>query len=152
MDADCLIKITKAGLKELVTRHFNVAIPRIVEQEVVVEGKKRNCADAFVVGDNIHNKVISVLKSRKKAKTGDEALLTLFQKGRFDAVATDDVKLLRRLKAGNIPFMVPGVILYQMAARKILDVEGAMRALNQLSDTISEDESAAVRLLLEALK
>lgn len=152
MDADCLIKITKAGIKEPVAVHFEVTIPGIVEREVVADGKGRNCADAFIVENNISGRVISVLKGRKKFKSGDEALPILFKKDKFDAVATDDAKLIRRLKAGNIPFMVPGVILYQMAYDKIFNLKEALAALDRLSEYISEEESSAVRLLLEALK
>lgn len=152
MDADCLIKITKAGLKERVTGHFEVTIPKIVEQEVVADGKNRNCADAFIVENNIAGKIISVSKGRKRFKSGDEALAALFKRDKFDAVATDDVKLIRRLKAGDIPFMVPGVIVYQMACDKMINSKEALAALDQLSEYINEEESAAVRLLMEALK
>jgi len=152
MDADCLIKIAKAGIKEPVVVYFDVTIPKIVEREVVADGKDRNCADAFIVEKNITGKVISVLKGKKRFKSGDEALSILFKKEKFDAVATDDAKLIRRLKAGNIPFMVPGVILYQMAVDRIFNLKQALTALDRLSEFISEEESTAVRLLMEALK
>ena len=41
MDADCLIKLTKAGLKELVTTKDSVSIPEQVKREVVDAGKKK---------------------------------------------------------------------------------------------------------------
>jgi hypothetical protein len=40
MDADCLIKLTKAGLKELVATRYSVSIPEPAKREVVDAGKK----------------------------------------------------------------------------------------------------------------
>jgi rRNA-processing protein FCF1 len=151
MDADCLIKLTKAGLKELVLNHCSISIPKAVELEIVTEGKKKNCADAFVVEANIHSKKISVQKRNVKVHTGDEALVKLFKKSTFDSIATDDVKLVRRLKILGIPFILPGVIFHQLAMKKRMPVADCIRALDQLSEFISEDESATVRFLLEAL-
>lgn len=56
MDADCLIKLTKAGLKELVGRHDTVVIPSAVEKEVVDAGKAKGCTDAFIVEKNVARK------------------------------------------------------------------------------------------------
>ena len=42
MDADCLIKLTKAGLKELVCKAFAVSIPRRVKEEVVDSGRAKD--------------------------------------------------------------------------------------------------------------
>ena len=52
MDADCLIKLTKAGLKELIAGNASICIPEIVEQEIVDAGKRKGCPDAFAVEKN----------------------------------------------------------------------------------------------------
>ena len=52
MDADCLIKLTKAGLKELVAKKDSVSIPEPVKREVVDAGKKKQCSDAIAVEKN----------------------------------------------------------------------------------------------------
>ena len=49
MDADCLIKLTKAGLKEFICQHDQIAIPRIVKREVVDAGKMKGYPDADLV-------------------------------------------------------------------------------------------------------
>jgi rRNA-processing protein FCF1 len=152
MDADCLIKLTKAGLKELVLDHCVVSIPKTVEREIVNEGKKKNCSDAYVVETNIQDKKISVLRNDIKVQSGDEALVKLFKKERFDAVATDDVKLVRRLKTNGVPFVLPAVILHQLVTKKRMSVAEGLAALDQLSEFISEDETTTVRFLMEALK
>jgi hypothetical protein len=49
MDADCLIKLTKAGLKELICQHEKIFIPAGVKREVVDAGKSKGYADADLV-------------------------------------------------------------------------------------------------------
>lgn len=152
MDADCLIKITKAGLKGLVVSRFKVFIPFVVEREVVKEGKKRRCDDAPIIGQNIAKKTVTVLKAYRKAKSGDEALFLLYRKDKFDAVATDDAKLIRRFKAAEIPFIVPGLLLYRLFSEGRISRGEAGVSLDRLSEFISEDETTTVRLLMEKIK
>lgn len=152
MDADCLIKITKAGLKELVVKSCKVVVPKIVEEEIVVNGKKHNCPDALVVEKNITDKAITVLRGRKKFKKGDDALQDLYLKTQYDAVATDDAKLIRRFKAQNIPFIVPGLIFYKILGMRVINRAQALKALEDLSEYISEDEFTTVQLLMEEIK
>lgn len=151
MDADCLIKLTKAGLKELVCQHDAVVIPSAVEQEVVDAGKAKGCADAFAVENNIANNALSVAEHPKGYASGDSALSGLFSKDCYDAVAIDDSKLTRQLRALGIPFMLPGLILYRFLKDGCIDKKTAVRALNQLSGFISDDEFSTVRLLMEKI-
>ena len=74
MDADCLIKLTKAGLNELVCRHDTVMIPDMVRQEVVDSGKVKGCDDAVAVEKNISADFISVLEHSLIYKSGDSDL------------------------------------------------------------------------------
>ena len=152
MDADCLIKLTKAGLKELVCQHDTVVIPAIVEQEVVDDGKAKGCDDAFVVEKNIKMNFINVVGSALNYKSGDSALAGIFPKGGYDAVATDDTKLIRRLRTSGIPFIIPGLIIYHFLKDGCISKLKAIQALNQLAEFISNDEFSTVRLLMERLK
>ena len=120
MDADCLIKLTKAGLKDLVGKRDIIFIPDVVQNEVV---------DA-----------------------GDEALVELFRKENYDAVATDDAKLTRLLRIKNIPFILPGLIIYQLVQDNMIDRKTALWALKQLAEFISEDEYSTVRVLMEKIE
>ena len=45
MDADCLIKLTKAGLKELIAENATISIPETVKREVVDAGKIKGCLE-----------------------------------------------------------------------------------------------------------
>jgi rRNA-processing protein FCF1 len=152
MDADCLIKLTKAGLKELVGSKDVIFIPQVVQREVVDAGKDKGCADAFVVEKNIQNHLITIAKAPSKYTKGDDALIGLFQKKEYDAVATDDAKLARLLRIHGIPFILPGLIIYHLLQDDIIDRGSALWALKQLSEFISEDEYSTVRLLMEKPK
>lgn len=149
MDADCLIKLVNAGLKELVLAHDTIVIPEAVKKEVVDAGKEKGHPDATLVEKNIAAKRLQVTGRASSAVTGDEALLRTFQNGRYDAAATDDRKLIRLLKAAGIPFVLPAVILFSLRQRKLLDREPALKALDQLSHFISDEEYSTVKLLLE---
>ncbi len=152
MDADCLIKLVKAGLKELVCTNFTVSIPYIVRKEVVDAGKANNHPDALVVEQNINNGVISVIEDSARYKGGDEALIASFKREQFDAIATDDVKLLRSLKALRFPFILPGIIIVRLRRDGLLGQSSAHEALERLAEFISEDEYSTVRLLLGDLR
>ncbi|MCD4788258.1 MAG: hypothetical protein K8R09_08570 [Desulfobacterales bacterium] len=58
MDADCLIRLTKAGLKDFVGNRDTIFIPDVVQKEVVDAGKEKGCPDAFIVKKNIKANII----------------------------------------------------------------------------------------------
>ena len=64
-------------------------------------------------------------------------------------MATDDRKLIRILRAADVAFVVPGIILYSLKERGLVRRETALRGLDHLADFISDDEYSTVRLLLE---
>ena len=63
MDADCLIKLTKSGLKEPICRTEKVIIPRGVKHEVVDAGRNKDYPDAGIV------EVIPILVAVEKQNT-----------------------------------------------------------------------------------
>ena len=153
MDADCLIKLTKAGLKETVCQSDTVFIPAIVVREVVDAGKIKGCSDAFAVEKNISLNLISIIPDEVVVyETGDRAVSDLFNPQKYDAVATDDAKLIRKLKSLGIPFLLPGLILYLLHKQGEMDKVTSLWALDQLAPFISDDEYSTVRLLMEAIK
>jgi rRNA-processing protein FCF1 len=152
MDADCLIKLARAGLKDLVGSKYTIFIPKVVQGEVVEAGKKKGCIDAVVVEKNIKTNVIRITKGLSNYTKVDEALIDLFQKAEYDAVATDDAKLTHRLKTHGIPFILPALIIFQLSQDNIIEKKTALWALKQLAPFISEDEHATVRLLMEGRK
>lgn len=149
MDADCLIKLTKAGLKEIVAENAVISIPETVRYEVVDAGKIKGCADSLAVEQNIKAHIINVIQTHRHYSKGDHALAVLFEKDRFDAVATDDTRLTRQLRALGIPFILPGLIIHLLKKERRMSLTTARWALDQLAAFISEDEFSMTKLLLE---
>ncbi len=124
----------------------------MVKTEIVDAGKKKGCVDAFAVERNIEIEMITVIASSGKYLKGDQALISLYDKHSYDAVATDDIKLTRALKANSIPFLLPGTIFYVLFKKGIFNLKSTRIALKKLSEFISDDEFNTVMLLLEAKK
>jgi hypothetical protein len=151
MDADCLIKLTKAGLKEDICHTFTIVIPHLVKEEVVDRGIKKDLPDARVIDNNVRNGLIKV-KADKTIKTaaGEKEALALFQKGNFDAIGSDDKRFIRQLRVFNIPYLTPAVFIALMVKQGNMKMPEALRKLESLSVHISDDEYATVKLLLES--
>jgi rRNA-processing protein FCF1 len=150
MDADCLIKLTKAGLKEEICKRFGVDIPSIVKEEVVDAGKGKGLSDTELVEKNIQNDIIRVTGKGFSAHVkGDQALIEIFGKGRYDLIATDDGKLIRLLKTIGIPYILPGLLINSLYQMDIINKVTALHWLEKISDFISEDEYSMVKFLLE---
>lgn len=150
MDADCLIKLTKAGLKEFICNQEKITIPGTVKREVVDTGKSKGYPDAELIEKNIDQGLITVAKEKALNHVkGDLALVAMFKRGRFTAVATDDAKLIRILRAAGIPFVLPALLIYSIHGRGLIDQAKALNWLDRLSPFISEEEYSVVKLLLE---
>ena len=148
-DADCLIKLTKAGLKEDVCQHFQLMIPVAVEREVVDAGKAKGWPDADSIEKNIRKDLLKVTKEKASGRIGgDQTLVEISQKGRYDIVATD-AKLVRILRSAGIPFIIPGLLIYSLFRKGEIGVDVALNWLERLSPFVSNEEYSTVRLLLE---
>ena len=121
---------------ELVCNNIVVYIPGVVKKEVVDAGKEKGCQDSYVVEDNIKADFVKIVKSSAKFDNGDEALLALFNKKDYYAVATDDAKLVRHLKMKGIPFILPGLLIFILMENNLIKKAQALMALKQLSEFI----------------
>lgn len=146
MDTDCLIKLTKAGLKERVCEAWEVSIPRAVQRETVDQAPNR--PDAIRVKSNIENGCLRVAAGREREIKGEDAVLKLYNKGGFGAVATDDVRFIRHLRGLGVPYAVPAVIVVILRQEGVLTAEEAGQALAALRPHVSVDEHAAAELML----
>jgi len=150
MDADCLIKLTKAGLKEFICQNEKIVIPGIVKREVVDAGKSKGHPDAQLVEENIRHGLITVVKEvTLNHVKGDQALVAMFKRGRYTAVATDDAKLIRILRATEIPFVLPALLIYSIYCRGLIGQAKGLNWLDKLSPFINEEEYSVTKLLLE---
>jgi rRNA-processing protein FCF1 len=150
MDSDCLIKLAKAGIKENICQHFKITIPAIVKKEVVDAGKIKGLLDADRVEENINKDIIRVAGKESLIRLkGDQALIEFFKRGKYDAIASDDAKLIRILRLTGIRFILPGLLIYLIFQKNIIDKETALNWLEKLSPFISEDEYSVIKFLLE---
>ena len=147
MDADCLIKLTKAGLKESVCTHLSVVIPQIVKREIIDLGK--NHPDSIVIKDNLNKGLLSLSDVETQVVKGEEAALILFQKGGFDAVLSDDKRFVRRLRALGIPYITPAVCIVLLLKQGKINLPDALGKLELLSPFISSDEYNTVKWALD---
>lgn len=152
MDADCLIKLTKAGLKEFICKEEKIVIPGTVKREVVDAGKSKGHPDADLIQENIRQGLIALAKEviSDHAK-GDQALVATFRRGRYKAIATDDAKLIRILQATGIPSVLPALLIFSVCKRGLIDRGEALNWLEKLLPFISEDEYSVTKLLLEEM-
>lgn len=150
LDADCLIKLTKAGLKEDVCKAFEIAIPHLVMEEVVFRGKSKGLPDAILVDRNVKDRLIKVRGERdEKSNSGEKEAMKLFKNGGFDAIGSDDKKFIKVLRLFNIPYITPAVFVALMLKRGDLPQSEAIKKLNVLSEYISDNEYFAVKIFIE---
>jgi len=147
MDADCLIKFTKAGLKESVCTHLSVVIPLIVKREVIDHGK--NHPDSIVIKNNLDNGLLSLSGVESQDEKGEEAALAIFQKGGFDTILSDDKRFVRRLRALGIPYLTPAVCIVLLLKQLKINLPDALKKLESLRPFISSDEYNTVKWALD---
>lgn len=144
MDSDCLIKITRAGLKEAALGLFETTCPEVVRDEVVRQGARKPESNA--VEQNIESGALRVCPAG--AAEGDEALVEAFNTGQFDVVATDDRRLIRRLDPLGIPCVVPGLLLHGLVAAGRLTSDEGLESLERLRPMVGADEYHITKFLL----
>ena len=150
MDADCMIKLTKAGLKEDICQAFEVTIPHLVKEEIVDRGKAKKLPDALLIERNIQEKLIKVDKKRdQRIDVGEKEAMALFQNGGYDAIGSDDKRFVKQLRLFNIPYVTPAVFIAIMLKQGDIKSVYAEERLQALSEFISDSEYFAVKLFIE---
>jgi hypothetical protein len=150
MDADCLIKLTKGGLKESICQKEEIVIPHVVKREVVDAGKRKGLPDADAVEKNINSGLIGLAEEASPSHLkGEQALIASFGRGGYGVIATDDGKFIRILRAAGIPFILPGLLIFLLYKKGEIDRMTGLKWLERLSPFISDDEYSMTRLLLE---
>lgn len=147
MDADCLIKLTKSKLKELVCHNFSVAIPQVVGEEITYNAHEH--LDAVIISENIENKLITVNTMPFLSKKGEDAIFSIFQQGGYDAICSDDKRFIKRLRFFNIPYITPAVFIALLLRGHKLTGGEAQKKLDCLSSFISDEEYNVIKAILE---
>ena len=138
MDSDCLIKLVKSSLKEIVLRSFAVEIPPLVKKEVVDDSTKQ--PDAVIVKNNLEKKLLTVSRPTRAASKGEEAVFDVFQSGQYDAICTDDKRFIKRLRLFDLPYLTPAVLIAVMLRQGKITAKEAQEKLESLAPLISDEE------------
>jgi len=146
MDSDCLIKIVKSGLKELVCKNFKVIISSVVVEETVTHGK--GFPDAELIDQNIKKGTIEV-KSAPGNTKGEKSIYFLYQKGRYSAICSDDKKFLRKLRLLEIPYITPAVFIAILLKKEKINKKKATEKLEKLKPYISDEEYSIVKMYID---
>jgi len=144
MDADCLIKLTKAGLKEEVCRSMTVFIPGEVKRETVDQADGR--PDSTRIAENIKARLIHVKGDATGTRKGESAVLDLYNTGTFDAVASDDHRFLKHLRGLGVPFAVPAALVVLTARHRKLDNQETLNRLLSLKPYVSQEQYAVAAM------
>jgi rRNA-processing protein FCF1 len=167
MDADCLIKLTKAGIKEAVCAHLSVVIPQLVRHEVIDMGG--NHPDSKVIKNNLDKGLLSLSESdidtlEATSSTdskdsigskgvidskGEDAVLATFLNGGFVAICSDDKRFIRRLRALDVPYITPAVCIVILLKQERITLPSAREKLGLLAPFISSDEYYTVKWVLD---
>ncbi len=147
MDADCLVKLTKAKLKELVCKNFSVVIPQIVKEEITYNTQEH--FEAMIISENIENKLITINTKSSSSKKGEDEIFSIFQQGEYDAICSDDKRFIKRLRFYNIPYITPAVFIALLLKKDKLTAEEARKKLDCLSSFVSDEEYNVIKAFLK---
>jgi hypothetical protein len=112
MDADCLIKLTKSNLKEVICYNFSVIIPKLVKEEIVDNAKGH--PDAAVIQKNLERKLITLQKPhspaiRKLIRIGFETYVgNLYRQGKVTLREAARLLGINQIEAMNL-FLDSGI-------------------------------------------
>nr|QNO51759.1 hypothetical protein LBHPMFOL_00029 [Methanosarcinales archaeon ANME-1 ERB6] len=151
LDADSLIKLTKAKAKEIVLKNMEAYIPPKVFEETVEIPKEEGYPDAFLIDENLKKGLLAVekIKENKEAEAlitklrirgGEADVFRLYKSGDFDVVSSDDGKFLEMLGGLNVPYITPSALIVFLLKKKVLSREDAESYINNLKEMISDEE------------
>jgi len=143
MDFDSLIKLTKAGAKEIVLENIEVFIPPSVMNETT-ESKDR-FPDAFKIHENINKGLLKVRNPPKSSfikslgiKGGEAQVLMLHDSS--SAISSDDAKFLNILENLNIPYLTPASVIVFLLKKGAIKKDESRKILGNLKELVSDEE------------
>ena len=151
MDADSLIKLTKAKAKEVILKNIEAYIPPKVVEEAIKIPKEEGYPDAFLIEENLKKGLLEVGKIEEKEEAdemidrlrirgGEADVFRLYKPGEFNAISSDDGKFLEILDALDIPYLTPSALIIYLLKEKVLSKEETKRYINNLKEMISSEE------------
>ena len=103
----------------------------------------------MVIKENIDKGLLSLSGVETQDVKGEESALTIFQKGGFDAILSDDKRFVRRLRVLDVPYITPAVCIVVLLKQGKITLQDALEKLELLSNFISSDEYNTVKWVLD---
>lgn len=159
LDADGLIKLTKADILEKIVEILNCNISQEVFTESVEEGKKLLFEDAFKIEELIQNKKIKVHATEKKEFSdldgfgkGERTSLELYYQIHAQAIISDNQRFLKELEKKQVPFTTPAGILQALYWNKKLNKSETLNALEKMKPLIQSEIYISLKKEVEESK
>ncbi len=147
LDTDSLIKLTKAGLKEVIVQNFIVTIPLQVKKESIDQAKEK--PDALIIEKNIMQNHIKVEFTHKNDEVlerqikelniqgGEQDVYRLYIQKQYDLISSDDQKFLKTLHLLNKNAITPASLIVFLYKRKKMNQATALKMLENLRIHVS---------------
>lgn len=150
LDADSLIKLTKAEAKEEIVQNFEAVIPNGVKIECVDEASGK--PDAAVIQQNIAGGKVVVVQARTdnsgvekeiyelQLRGGEQDVYRLSKQLKHSIISSDDQKFLRLLHRVGADAVTPATLVVLLYKNKRIGRERASRLLAHLRPYVSAAE------------
>jgi len=143
MDSDSLIKLTKAGAKEIVLNNIEVSIPPSVMNETTQS--KDKFPDALKIHENINRGLLKVKNPSNNPfvkslgiKGGEAQVLLLHDSS--SVISSDDAKFLNLLENLNIPYLTPASVIVFLLKKGTIRKDESRKLLENLKEFVSDEE------------
>lgn len=138
----------------------HVIIPEIVKRETVDEGKACGYPDPLEIEKNVETGRIRVkpkyttpeicnVAETLRLKGGESDVYSLFQKGGFTAIASDDQKFIRKMEEIDVPCITPAALIFYIWRKGVIDKERALALLENIKSMVSDEEYVLSKLEIE---
>ncbi len=143
MDSDSLIKLTKAGAKEIILNNIEVLITPSVMNETTKN--KDMFPDALKIHENINKSLLKVKNPVNSSfvkslgiKGGEAQVLMLHDSS--SAISSDDSKFLNLLDNLNIPYLTPASVIVLLVKKGAIKKDESKKLLGNLKELVSDEE------------
>jgi len=160
MDSDCLIKITKAEMKEALTGAVDALITPTVVAETVDAAPPEDSVTAERIRRNVDCGRLRLNKTAARDRhplaglasalgDGERSVLDLLQAVGADAVATDDGRFSKLLRRNGIRVMGSAELLAFLLELKVVSKAEALEIVSRLTGLIPQDQYMEVRRAID---
>ena len=162
-DSDGLLKASKAGFLQEVTKTYTCLLPHEVYQETVLAASRVHPEEATAFEDLIRagrllrraatraSRADRLLAMSAALGSGERGALRLFYKEHADFVVTDDRAFLTLLARHRILFLTPSEMLFGLRKANLLSREEAEGAAERLRPLIRREVYRDLKERLEGL-